>query len=196
MASPALLDIMSAQVEAERNDVLAQARAEADEIRQAAADRAAEKRERTLAELKAELDTAAARSKERAEAAAEMVALTTKDTVTDELLRSVQQELKARAAAPEFADTLSALLAELMPEAPEGGTVLVPPQFEDHCREWLEQNGHGGVNVKPSATVHDGVAVEDANHKFRVTNTLSTRFERLEGSLRKYCIEALFGGGA
>ena len=141
MASPALLDIMSAQVEAEREESLAKARAEADQIRQNATDRAAERRTQTLADLKTELETTAAQSKERAESAAAMIALTTKDTVTDELLQDVQRDLKARAADPAFADTLSALLAELMPEAPDGGTVLVPPAHEDHCRSWLEQNG-------------------------------------------------------
>ena len=52
------------------------------------------------------------------------------------------------------------------------------------------------MTVEPSAQVSDGVAVEDEAHTFRVTNTLTTRFERLESSLRRYCIQELFGEGA
>ena len=196
MPSPALLDIMTKQVEAERDEIISRANAEAARIRENAESRAAQKRTQTLAALDTELEAQAKRSRERAEAAAEMVALTTKDTVTDELLDEVRAELKRIAASPEFKDVLSALLAELMADAPESGIVRVPPAHADHCREWLESNGRGGMTVEPSAQVSDGVAVEDEAQTFRVTNTLTTRFERLESSLRRYCIQELFGEGA
>ena len=123
MPSPALLDIMTKQVEAERDEILSRANAEAARIRENAESRAAQKRTQTLAALDTELEAQATSSRERAEAAAEMVALTTKDTVTDELLDEVRAELKRIAASPEFKDVLSALLAELMADAPESGIV-------------------------------------------------------------------------
>ncbi|MBI1320097.1 MAG: hypothetical protein GC168_14295 [Candidatus Hydrogenedens sp.] len=196
MASPAILNVMTQQIDAEREQVLATAAAEADRVRESARERAAARRESALAAAKTELSQLAQRSRERAEAEAEMVALTTKDTVTDELLAQVKDALKQHVRSDQFPATLDALLAELMAGAPSNGVVLVPPAHEAHCRAWLDNNGHGGMTVRASAEVADGVAVEDEAHTFRVTNTLTTRFTRLEGGLRKHCIQELFGQGA
>jgi len=196
MATPGIFNLMTQQIGAEREQALAAAAAEAERVRASARERAAQKRDAALAAVRAEISASAQRSRERAEAEAEMVALTTKDTVTDELLAQVKDELKRHVRSADFPSTLDALLAELLADAPANGIVLVPAAHEAHCRAWLENNGRGGMTVRPSAEVTDGVAVEDEAHTFRVTNTLSTRFDRLEGGLRKYCIQELFGQGA
>ena len=186
---------MSAQIAAQREEIASTAREEAAKIREEAHKRAEQRREDTLAAVESELASLARRSRERVEAEAHMVTLTTKDTITNEVLDSVSAELASIAASPEFPGTLDALLAELMAEAPEDVIVLAPPAHVDHCKRWLEAHGRGGLPVEPLASLADGVAVQDRGRKFRFTNTLSARFKMREGELRKHALNQLFPTG-
>lgn len=201
MENKPLLDLMSAQVAARREEILLAARNEASQIKQDAQDRAEQRRKDTLAAVEGELSSLAKRSRERVEAEAKMVTLTTKDTITNEVLNQVAAELASIAAGPDFPAILDALLAELMAEATANVVVLAPSAHVDHCKQWLAANGHGGLVVEPLPSLKDGVAVQDPDHKFRFTNTLSARFIKREGELRKYSLNTLFpasnaGGGA
>lgn len=196
MQAPPILELMTGQIASECEAKLSAAREQAAQLRDEARARAAKRRDDLMAAVEAEKAELDRRSKERAEAESEMVLLTTKDTVTDEILGRVKAELTAVANGPQFPAILEQLLTELLPEAPKGGVVLVPAPHEAHCREWLANNGHAGLEVQPRRDLTDGVAVQDKAQTFRVTNTLSTRFEQLEASLRKYCVTELFGEGA
>ncbi len=149
MEKTPLLDLMSAQIAAQRNEVLQAARDEAVAIRQNAQERAEQRRKDSLAAAESELASIARRSRERVEAEAHMVTLTTKDSITNEVLGEVAAELAAIAAGPTFPAILDALLAELMAEAPSDVVVLAPPAHVDHCRRWLESNGRPGLPVEP-----------------------------------------------
>ena len=192
MEKTPLLDLMSAQIAAQRNEVLQAARDEAEAIQQNARERAEQRRKDSLAAAESELASIARRSRERVEAEAHMVTLTTKDSITNEVLESVAAELTAIAAGPTFPAILDALLAELMAEAPSDVVVLAPPAHVDHCRRWLESNGRPGLPVEPLASLKDGVAVQDPGKKFRFTNTLTARFNKHEGELRKLSLSRLF----
>lgn len=201
MDNKPLLDLMSAQIATQREEIAAAARNEAAQIQDEARQRAEQRRTDTLASVEGELAALAKRSRERVEAEAHMVTLTTKDTITNEVLESVAQELAAIAAGPGFPSILNALLAELMAEAPADVIVLAPPAHVAHCQQWLANNGHGGLEVQPLASLTDGVAVQDRGRKFRYTNTLTARFKKHEGELRKVSLNRLFpassiGGGA
>ena len=192
MEKTPLLDLMSAQIAAKRNDVLQAARDEAETIQQNARQRADQRRAESLAAAESELASIARRSRERVEAESHMVTLTTKDSITNELLAEVSAELAAIAAGPTFPAILDALLAELMAEAPSDVVVLAPPAHVDHCRKWLEANGRSDMVVEPLASLKDGVAVQDPGKKFRFTNTLTARFYKHEGELRKLSLNRLF----
>ena len=192
MDNKPLLDLMSAQIAAQREQIAEAAREEAARIRDEARERAELRRKDTLASAERELASLARRSRERVEAEAHMVALTTKDTITNEVLESVAGELAAIAAGPDFPAILDALLAELMAEAPADVIVLAPPAHVDHCKAWLANNGRAGLDVEPLPGLTDGVAVQDAARKFRYTNTLSARFKKQEGELRKLSLNRLF----
>lgn len=196
MQSPPILELMSRQIASERDTKLAAAKSSADRIKADARTRADARRRDLLAAVEQELSELKRRSHERAEAETEMIVLTTKDTVTDELLGRARAELNRVAASPDFSGVLDALLAELVQDAPADGIVLVPVAHEAHCRAWLQENGHGDKEVLPQRDLIDGVAVQDKAHTFRITNTLSTRFQQLEPSLRKLCVAELFGQGA
>jgi vacuolar-type H+-ATPase subunit E/Vma4 len=189
-----LLDLMSQQAAAQRESILADARREAEAIREAARREAEAHRRQTLAALDAELGQLARQERERAEAEAHMRVLTTKDSVAAELLAGVQAELARVAESADFEGILEALLDELLPEAPQGGVVLAPPAHVERVRGWLASRGREDLSVQPVASLRDGLAVQDAARSYRVTNTLSARFNGQEAGLRKLCIGRLFGG--
>lgn len=201
MDNKPLLDLMSAQIAAQRETLAEEARKEAARIQEEARQRAEQRRQDTLAAVESELAALARRSRERVEAEAHMVTLTTKDTITNEVLSSVSRELADIAAGYDFPAILDSLLAELMAEAPADVVVLAPPAHVEHCKRWLASHGYGNLEVEPLASLTDGVAVQDRGRKFRFTNTLTARFRMHEGELRKLSLNRLFpaagpGGGA
>lgn len=192
MENNPLLDLMSQQIAAKREELLREARGEAAQIQQDAQRRAEQRRTETLGAVESELASLATRSRERVEAEAHMITLTTKDTITNEVLASVGDALKARVTSPDFPTILDALLAELMVDSPSDIVVLAPQAHVDHCKNWLESHGHADTPVEAFAGVNDGVAVQDRARKFRYTNTLSARFRLQEGALRKLALNRLF----
>ena len=192
MENNPLLDLMSQQIAAQREEILRVAREEAAAIQQGAQQRAEQRRSDTLGAVEGELASLAARSRERVEAEAHMVTLTTKDTITNEVLAAVETSLAAKAASPEFAAILDALLAELMADSPSDIVVLAPAAYVDHCKQWLTAHGHGDLPVEALKGLDDGVAIQDRGRKFRYTNTLSARFRLQEGTLRKQALNRLF----
>lgn len=197
MQAVPLLELMTRQVSQRREEILAEAQAQVEVIAQQARERAARRRTETLEAVEAEVRAASARARERTEAAAHMVVMTTKDAVADEVLRTTRERLRSLAGGPEFPGVLRALLAELMASAPEGEiVVLAPPAHADQCRAWLAEMGREDTAVEPLAALRDGVALQDRDRTFRVTNTLSRRFDKREGALRRHCLRRLFGEGA
>lgn len=185
---------MTQQADAERAEVVANAQAEAERIAAKARDEGTATRERALRTAEAELSAAAQRGRERAEAEAHMLVLTTKDTIASEILSDAQAELAKVSSGPEFTPVLESLLAEVLEGAGDDVVVLAPTAHVDTVKAWLEANGRGGLAVQPSPALKDGVAIQDAAKSYRVTNTLSTRFDRQESALRKLCLQQLFGG--
>jgi len=194
MESIPLLKLMSADIAQQREDVLSIARREAEAIG-ATAQRTGEARHGSaIALVDAELCAMSERVRGRAEAEAHMVLMTTKDTISDELLASVEKELDALTSGAGFSAILESLLAELMKEGPADGVVLVPAAHADQCRQWLTKNGYKH-RVETASHLRDGVAVQDTGGSYRITNTLSARFEKNKNELRKHCIEKLFDQG-
>ncbi len=189
-----LLALMTQQAEAERASTLAGAEAEAQRIAAKARDEGAATRERALRTAETELSVAAQRGRERAEAEAHMLVLTAKDTIASEILAAAQADLAKIASGPDFKSVLECLLAEVLEGAGDDVVVLVPPAQVDTVKAWLDANGRSGLAVQSTPALKDGVAIQDAAKSYRVTNTLSTRFERQESALRKLSLQRLFGG--
>lgn len=190
-----LLKLMTADVAEQREDFLSSAKREADEIEARAKKTGEARHNNAIAIVDSELQAMAKRSRGRIEAESHMVLMTTKDTITDELLATLEKELSALAKTPEFTGILESLLGELMPDGPAEGVVLAPKAHVEQCQQWLEENGYKH-RAQGVSFLTDGVAVEDSQGSFRVTNTLSARFEKQKSALRKQCIEKLFDKGA
>ncbi|HNV21969.1 MAG TPA: cytidine deaminase [Candidatus Hydrogenedentes bacterium] len=61
------------------------------------------------------------------------------------------------------------------------------------CRQWLDAHGKASVPVEPEDRLWDGVAVTDVARSFRLTNTLTSRFEKCRADARKAALQRLFG---
>ena len=120
-----------------------------------------------------------------------------KNEAVEAVLADVSRQVREIASGPAFGPILDSLLAELMGAAGSGDDmeVLAPEAHADHVRGWLERNGRGGLKVVGSREFWDGVAVQDAKRTYRISNTLTGRFGRVEQVARKHCMTALFGQG-
>ncbi len=194
MSTSSLLETMTQEVENERVRIVDSARAEAARLLAEAQAEAGRRRDRAVADATAELAEAAQRSRERAEAEAEMIVLTTKDTITDEILSAVAQELDRVVEQPGFPAILEALLEEALADTPLAEVVLAPPEHVERCRQWLADHGHEALEVRGKDSLPDGIALQDLQRSFRVTNTLSARLDHQEGRLRKLCLTRLLPG--
>lgn len=197
MASVSLLDTMAAQVEAECDEHLAAARAEADRIMAEARAKAEAAREDALANARAEKERLDALWKQKAEAESIRLELAMKNEAVEAALAEVRASIRRLVQSPEFEGVLQRLLDELMEEA--GGqsdiVVLGPTQQADTIKKWLADRGKQNMPVEGSDELWDGVAVQDPARTYRISNTLTGRFARVEQDARRHCMTALFGSG-
>lgn len=188
-----LLELMSAQVARQCEETLARARKKAAEIREEARKRAAAEREEAFAVLRAELQDLEKRARERAEGEAQKRVVNTKNLIAEEVLCAIEEEIRRLADGPDFFPVIQALLAELLDGAPDDAAVLAPPRYVEALREHLVRQGRADMEVRPLAALRDGVALQDRNRTYRITNALTPRLARQENAARKLIVERLFG---
>lgn len=187
---------MTRQIEDRCQRTLAASRQTADGIVSEAREKTAKRHADAVERTQRELAQLAQRTRQLAEMQAEQDALSMRQRVSDEVLHSVEGELERIAASQEFPAILEALLAEIMTVAPEKAEVIAPAAHAQACRQWLAAHGFGHIPVLESVSLTDGVSVQDAQRSSRITNSLSSRFHKLEDRARKVCLQTLFGGTA
>jgi len=192
MEADALLDALTRSADERCETTLAKARVEADTILEQARQQCAQRREKALAAVRAELDNVARDSRARAEAEAARATLSLRETVAEDVMGQVMAEVERHVQGPAFAQTFDALLGEIAEEIRTGVRVLAPPLQVDRCRQWLAGHRLAEVEVRPAPDIAGGVAVEDADRTFRVTNTLAVRYAVCERGARKTCVALLF----
>jgi len=187
------LDTLEREAERRCEVILAQAREEAARIVAEARQTAEENRQNALKEEQTHARTQLEDARRRAEAQVERAKVSMRERVADRILDTVHEELRRIAQSPEFPEVLQFLLAEIMEEAPDNALVLAPPEHVSSCRQWLDVHGMTHITVEPDERLWDGVAVIDAPRSFRLTNTLTSRFEKSRASARKAALRRLFG---
>jgi vacuolar-type H+-ATPase subunit E/Vma4 len=195
MAGQDLFDTMRRQTQAECDARLADARRAAEEVLAVARRQADAREAETRNAITAELDHLARHGRMIAEAEAEKATLAMENDVVEEILAGVRASLDRLAKSAEFGPVVEALLAEVMDGTDPGMVVLAPAAHVDLCRRWLQSHGYAAVPVEASSDVWDGVAIQDPQKSYRVTNTLSSRAAKLEGEARRHCMTTLFAGG-
>jgi vacuolar-type H+-ATPase subunit E/Vma4 len=189
----ALLDTMARQVAQRCEDQLAVARQKADVIIAEAKAKAEARREHAVEQAHAEADRLAKRAMELALRAAENETLTMEHAVADEVLTSAGVELGRLAQSERFPGILESMLAELVAYAPKEGVILTSPAHVGVCSAWLQRQGVAGLTAQADPDLHDGVAYQDLQHTYRITNSLSARFAKVQNEARRICLETLFG---
>jgi vacuolar-type H+-ATPase subunit E/Vma4 len=186
---------MTRQVEAECADHLAKARAEADRILRDAQAKAAASRDAVLAAARTEIDRLDTLWKQKTEAESVRLELTMEKETVEAALAEVQSEIRKIAAGPNFGRILEQLAREVVNAVGDvkGLEALGPETQIEAVKKWFASAGHAGVSVKGTAEFWDGVALQDPQRSYRISNTLTGRFARVEQAARKHCMTALFG---
>lgn len=193
MKGAALFETMSQQVAAQCESNLNEAKLEAEAIAAEARAQCVQQRETMLSATQGELTALDERWRQKAEAEASKAALVIKNEAMQDVLRQVDSDIRSTVDGPEFEAVLDALLAELMAvEEGSDSKVLAPEAHVDRVRNWLANNGHGGVPIEASSELWDGVALQDTNRTFRISNALTGRYSRVLEEARKICMTSLF----
>lgn len=188
-----LYDTMKHEARVRCELVREKARDEAQRIVAAARQTAQEKRQQALDEGRRSANAYREDIRQRAQSEAGRATMTMRERVVDRILDEVHEELRAIAHGPRFPEIVCRLLAEVMEEAPGETVVLAPPAHTGACRQWLDAHGKASVPVEPEDRLWDGVAVTDVARSFRLTNTLTSRFEKCRVDARKAALQRLFG---
>lgn len=192
----ALLETMTAQVTEECEGNRAAAQQEADAIQAEAERKSAAQREATQSAIDAEMDRLDERWRQMAHAEASRADLVVKNDAVKAVMKKVESEIRRIVESNEFPAVLEALLASLATEI-QGDVVLIGPEgHADHIKAWLSSNGHAGVAVETSADLWDGVALQDPAQTYRISNTLTGRYGRVEQDARRLCMVNMFGSDA
>ena len=189
----ALLETMTAQVTEECEANIAAAQEEAAAIKSEAETSAASQRETVEAVTDTEMTRLDERYRQMAQAEASRADLVVKNDTVRAVMDKVNAEIRAIVSSDRFPAVLDALIGSLKDEIREGLVVLSPESHVDHIRGWLSSNGLEGVSVEGSSELWDGVAVQDAERTYRISNTLTGRFGRVEQEARRVCMLSLFG---
>jgi len=195
MKGSALLETMTAQAMEECDSTRNTAQQEADAILADAKAQSQAQRESVEAQVTREMAHLDERWGQMAHAEASRADLTVKNDSVTAVLASVQAEIRRIVSSPDFGGILDALLASLMQAADGEIVVLGPEAHLDSVKKWLAGNGHANVKVVASPEIWDGVAIQDPGRKYRVSNTLTGRYQRIEETARKRCMSAMFGEG-
>jgi vacuolar-type H+-ATPase subunit E/Vma4 len=157
--------------------------------------KSAAKRESLLAATASEMDLLDLRWRQKADAEASRADLSMKNEAVKAVMANVEAEVRSIVESAGFTGILESLLAQVMAVAEADVIVLAPAKHVDTVSAWLGENGHGGVTVKESLAVWGGVAIQDPDRTYRISNTLTGRYRRVGEEARKLCMRSLFGAG-
>ncbi len=191
----ALIATLEAKASSECESKAAEAERQANAIVAAAQAQAEEQRKAAIAREADALAFQERRAKLVAESEADREDLAMQQAVVDDALSRAQSEFDRLASSADFGGMIETLLASAMEAAPEEALVIVPASQLERCQGWLKSHGHARATVQGSATLKDGVSVQDRNQTYRVIHTLSSRYEKLEREARKRCLRILFPEG-
>ncbi len=188
-----VIESMSLQAAEQCESTRSEANREAEGIADKARAQSDALRDEALIATRHEMDALDELWRQKAEAEAAKAGLVMQNDAVRVVLDNVSEENHRIVASDEFPATLDVLLSELMAAAPADVVALAPPDHCGHVREWLANNRYEGVPVEGASSMWDGVAVQDRARTFRISNTLTGRFSRVEQQARRICMMALFG---
>lgn len=189
------LEAMTRTAREQCDRMLAEARREAEAIETEAKDRCVEERDNAIAEAKSRLARRRADARHAAETEANRIGRALEANVAEEVLAEAENAIRAVVESPDFPRIIETFLEEAVTGVDGNLQVLIPPAHATRVRRWLDAHGMADIEVVSEPDVTDGVMVQDVSRTFRITNTLTNRFDRLREKTRTRCIEILFRDG-
>ncbi|MDQ7828803.1 MAG: V-type ATP synthase subunit E family protein [Armatimonadota bacterium] len=188
-----LIALLEREAAAERERVLAAARAEADEIRRAAEAEAREELERQREAVEAEVRTARVRAQSTARLQAQALVLAAKDEALNAVFSRAAEALEAvvrdRA---RYARVLDHLVAEGLNDFPDPVVVEAHPDDLEPVRAAVARL-RADTEVRPAPDVRAGVRLRAPDGRYVVLNTLPQRLERARPALLAEVARVLWG---
>lgn len=194
-----LFDTMAQETAQACQNRVANARVESESIHAHARSEIEKSRAETLKAVHDEIERQARRAHTIAEMNAARDAVAVRHQVAEEVLAHVGEELSRRTTSAVFSSVLEGLLSEVLDECRrERGdlnnlVVLVPEKHVSHIQSWLQARDQESLAVEGAPYLQDGAAVQDRERTFRISHTLSGRFENMENEARALCLMRLFG---
>ncbi len=192
MKASSLLETMARQAQKDCDQATGAARTEAEKILAEARDKSVAQHASAMEAVRAEKNLLDLRWIQKAETEITKANLAMKKDAVVAVFQMVRDEMRRIAESPGYPTLLSVLLKEVLAAAEGEFFVLAPENHVDHVGNWLKENGYDGVRVEGSADMLYGIAIQDPGRTYRVSNTLSGRFARMEKESRKLCMTSLF----
>ena len=192
----ALLETMTAQVAEQCEANRAAAQQEAEAIKAEAASQAQAKRDAVLAANGTEMNRLDERWRLMAHAEASRADLVVKNDAVQAVMQKVESEIRMIVNGSGFGGVLDSLLTSLLNEyqGSDSEAILIAPEAHvAHVQQWLSANGHAGMTVEGTKEIWDGVALQDPARTYRISNTLTGRYERIGQEARRLCMVKMFG---
>lgn len=191
-AAEGLRKAMAERTQADREKRIEAARAEADRILAEAKEAGEAEAAEITALAEQQLSEQDRLWREQDEADALRIRQTARHGLANEVIEGVERRLVEIAQAGDFPGVLAGLVDEALALAKEQaaeGAFLVkcPPEHV----EALQKKLGGSTAVEGDPALRDGVSVQDAACSFRVRNTLSARFAKLEPEIRRRAAQDL-----
>lgn len=181
--------ILSQEVEAEIQALLAEAKAKAEALRQEAQGRA----EALLAARKRALEAQRQAALRRAESAGELLLATARTEARGEVLAQVKARVREALLSlpekPEWPEVLRKLAEEALSALPEPEALVSHPENLPH----LEPLARGGLELRADPSLRLGVRAVGKGGKTQVENALESRLERAWDALSSRVAQALWG---
>lgn len=178
-----LIALLEREAAAEREQILNEARAQADDLRARATQEADEFLSTTRSRLEAEARTALVKARSTAHLRASALVLQAKEEELARVFAAAEQELAAFVRDPQrYRAALCAFIEEGRKGFSGGEVVTVNPSDVSVVQELL-RTGDGEVTVQADPAVEGGVRVSSPDGRFVVTNTVRSRFERAKPAL-------------
>lgn len=191
-ASSELITLLEREAAAEREKLLAEARAQSEAIRADAERQVAELLTGTRARLEAEARSALVKAQSTAHLRASSMVLQAKEEQIAGVFNAAEAELVRLA---QDRQQYSAVLRSFVEEALQGfGTeaVVTVNPADQAAVEMLAQQRGWRVTVKTDPGVQGGVRIASSDGRFMVTNTLASRLERARPALAAQVARALW----
>ncbi len=195
MDQSSLLRAMAREVEAQCRECMAEAGKQAAGIVSQATEKHAGRRAELLEAARQASVRQIAKERGRALADAARREEAFEGTITEEVLVETRMAIDGLAQSEEFTKVLEALLDEALRGLTGPLEVVAPTGKVDNCNRWLRSKGLDDVKVVPDGTMRDGIAVQDPQRSFRLTNTLSSRCAQIKSQIRQICSEKLKSKG-